>query len=455
MGGFVQSLSGQKLRVPPHNLEAERALLGSILLNSEVIPSVIEILKPADFYNKNHSTIFESVVSLFDRNEPIDILTLKNTLATKGILDEVGGDYYLSDIVNSTVTSANAATYAKIVKEKATLRTLLRTAEWIVEAGYDRIDDAEEFLDKAETDIFKASEERATTSYHHMRDMISVVLKEIEGLTEDRRLTRGVRSGFNDLDNLTLGFQPADLIIVAARPGMGKTSLCLNIAHNAAVRGKMGVAVFSMEMSKEQLALRLLCSHARVDLFRLRSGILKSEEYSEIAKAAGILADAPMYIDDSPGISSLELRAKARRLKYELKDKLSLIVVDYLQLMRGRGKANTREQEISEISRSLKFLAKELNIPVIAISQLNRALEARDDKRPRLSDLRESGAIEQDADLILFIYRDELYQKGEISEDQRGKAEVIIGKNRNGPIGKLDLVFLKEYTRFEDMAKGY
>jgi replicative DNA helicase len=288
-----------------------------------------------------------------------------------------------------------------------------------------------------------------------MRDMISVVLKEIEGLTEDRRLTRGVRSGFNDLDNLTLGFQPADLIIVAARPGMGKTSLCLNIAHNAAVRGKMGVAVFSLEMSKEQLALRLLCSHARVDLFRLRSGILKSEEYSEIAKAAGILADAPMYIDDSPGISSLELRAKARRLKYELKDKLSLIVVDYLQLMRGRGKANTREQEISEISRSLKFLAKELNIPVIAISQLNRALEARDDKRPRLSDLRESGAIEQDADLILFIYRDELYQKGEISEDQRGRAEVIIGKNRNGPIGKLDLVFLKEYTRFEDMAKGY
>jgi replicative DNA helicase len=451
----MQDLRDQKIKIPPNNLEAERALLGSVLLNSEVLPSVIEILKPADFYNKNHSIIFDSLVSLFEKNQPIDILTLKDNLLSKGTLEQVGGDIYLSDIVNSTVTSANAATYAKIVKEKAMLRNMIRTAEWIVESGYDRIDDAEEFLDKAETDIFRVSEERSTTSYHQMRDMVSLVLKEIEGLTEDRKLTRGVPSGFNDLDGTTLGFQPSDLIIIAARPGMGKTSLCLNIAHNAAVRGKKGVAVFSLEMSKEQLAMRLLCSHARVDLFRLRSGILRSDEYSAIAKTAGILADAPIYIDDSPGISSLELRAKARRLKYELKDGLSMIIVDYLQLMRGRGSANTREQEISEISRSLKFLAKELKIPVIAISQLNRALEARDDKRPRLADLRESGAIEQDADLILFIYRDELYKRGEISEDERGKAEVIIGKNRNGPTGKVELVFLKEFTRFEDLARGY
>lgn len=451
----MQDLKDQKIKVPPHNLEAERSLLGSILLNSEVLPSVVEMLRPADFYSNNHSRIFDSLLSLFEKNEPIDILTLKNNLTSRGILQEVGGDYYLSDIVNSTVTSANASTYAKIVKEKAMLRTMIRTAEWIVESGYGGVGDAEEFLDKAETDIFRVSEQRTTTSYHQMRDMVSLVLKEIEGLTEDRKLTRGVPSGFTDLDGTTLGFQPSDLIIIAARPGMGKTALSLNIAHNAAVRGKKGVAIFSLEMSKEQLAMRLLCSHARVDLFRLRSGILKSDEYSAIAKAAGILADAPIYIDDSPGISSLELRAKARRLKYELKEGLSLIVVDYLQLMRGRGGANTREQEISEISRSLKFLAKELNIPVIAISQLNRALEARDDKRPRLADLRESGAIEQDADLILFIYRDELYKRGEIREEDKGKAEVIIGKNRNGPIGKVELVFLKEYTRFEDLARGY
>lgn len=452
---MVQNLKDQKLKVPPHNLEAERALLGSILLNAEVLPSVVEILKPVDFYSKNHSTIFDSIVSLFEKSQPVDIVTLKNNLGSKGILEDVGGDYYLSDIVNSTVTSANAASYAKIVKEKAVLRSVIRTAEWIVESGYDRVEDTEDFLDRAEADIFKASEDRTTTSYHHMRDMVSVVLREIEGLTEDKRLTRGVPSGFKDIDKWTLGFQPSDLIIIAARPGMGKTALCLNIAFNAAVKWKKGVAIFSLEMSKEQLAMRMLCSHARVDLYRLRSGILKSEEYSDIAKAAGVLADAPIFIDDSPGISSLELRAKARRLKYELKDKLSLIVVDYLQLMRGRGKVNTREQEISEISRSLKFLAKELNMPVIAISQLNRALEARDDKRPRLSDLRESGAIEQDADLILFIYRDELYRKGDIPEDERGMAEVIVGKNRNGPVGKAELVFLTQFTKFEDLAKGY
>lgn len=451
----MQELTDQKLKVPPHNLEAERALLGSILLNADVLPSVIEILRPVDFYNKHHSEIFTSVISLFEKNEPVDALTLKNELASRGILDEVGGDVYLSDIVNSTITSSNAVTYGKIVREKALLRNMIRTAESIVEDGYLGIEDAEEFMDKAETDIFKVSEERSTTSYHHMRDMVSEVLKEIEGLTEDKRLTRGVPSGFTDLDSRTLGFQPSDLIIIAARPGMGKTALSLNIAYNAAVKGKKGVAVFSLEMSKEQLAMRLLCSLARVDLYRLRSGALQSDEYQAIAKAAGILADASIYIDDSPGLSSLELRAKARRLKHELKDGLSLVVVDYLQLMRGRGRTDTREQEISEISRSLKFLAKELNIPVLAISQLNRAVESRDDKRPRLADLRESGAIEQDADLILFIYRDELYRKGEIPDEIKGKAEVIIGKNRNGPVGKVDLVFLKEYTRFEDLAKGY
>ncbi len=451
----MQNVVTNNLKVPPHNLEAERALLGSILLNSDVFPSVLEFLKTDDFYKKAHGEIYASIVNLFQKQEPIDVLTLKNDLSSRGLLETVGGDLLLSEIVNSPITSSNAVSYGKIVKEKSLLRKMILTAEEIVARGYGGSEESDEFIDWAESQLFKVSEEKSTSSIHQMKDLVNIILKDIEGLADDRKLLKGVSSGFLDLDSKTLGFQPTDLIIVAARPGMGKTALCLNIAQHVALKGNKAVAVFSLEMSKEQLAMRLLCSLARVDFYRLRSGILQSEEYSAIARAAGILSESPLFIDDSPVISSLELRAKARRLKHELKEDLGLIIVDYLQLMKGRAKSEVREQEISEISRSLKALAKELYIPVIAISQLNRAVESRQDKRPQLADLRESGAIEQDADLILFIYREELYKKENTPDNKKGIAEVIIGKHRNGPIGVAELRFFAEYTRFDNLSKDY
>ena len=451
----MQNVINDNLKVPPHNLEAERALLGSVLLNSDVIPTVLENLKPGDFYKRAHGEIFTSVINLFQKQEPVDVLTLKNELLGRGVLESTGGDLYLSEVVNSTVASSNASSYARIIKEKSLLRKVIHAAEDIVVKGYSKSEEAEDFIDWAEGQLFKIAEEKGTTSYHRMKDLVNIILKDIEGLADDRKLLKGVPSGFIDLDSKTLGFHPSDLIIIAARPGMGKTALCLNIAQHVALKEKKAVAVFSLEMSKEQLAMRILCSLARVDFYRLRSGILQSEEYSAIARAAGMLSEAPLYIDDSPVISSLELRAKARRLKHELKDDLALIAVDYLQLMRGRERKEVREQEISEISRSLKALAKELNIPVIAISQLNRAVESRQDKRPQLADLRESGAIEQDADLILFIYREELYRKEDTPDEKKGIAEVIIGKHRNGPIGMVDLRFFSEYTRFDNLSKDY
>jgi len=375
------------------------------------------------------------------------LITLSEVLKTRGELDDVGGVEYLNSLVNAVPTAANISYYAKIIKEKAILRKLINRATEIVSQSYSNSGDVDEFIDQAERTIFEISEDRVRPSFYPIKDLIKSSFKTIERLYEKRQLITGVPTGFQRLDELTSGLQPSDLIIIAGRPSMGKTALALNIAQNASVQAAIPAAIFSLEMSKEQLALRMLCSEAKVDAHRLRGGFLSEADWPKLTRAAGSLSEAPLFIDDTPGLSALEMRAKTRRLKIE--HNLGLVIVDYLQLMRGRASADSREQEISDISRSLKALAKELSIPVIALSQLNRRVEERGDKRPQLSDLRESGAIEQDADVILFLYREEVYNK---SEENRGKAELIIGKQRNGPTDKVDLAFLDKYTRFENLS---
>jgi len=434
-------------RLPPQNLEAETSVLGAVLLENEALNRVLEILKEDDFYREAHRRIFSAILHLYEHSEPVDLITLSEVLKTRGDLDAVGGVEYLNSLVNGVPTAANISYYAKIIKEKAILRKLINRATEIVSQSYSNSGDVDEFIDQAERTIFEISEDRVRPSFYPIKDLIKASFKTIERLYEKRQLITGVPTGFQRLDELTSGLQPADLIIIAGRPSMGKTAFALNIAQHASVRATTPAAIFSLEMSKEQLALRMLCSEAKVDAHRLRGGFLSEADWPKLTRAAGSLSEAPLFIDDTPGLSALEMRAKARRLKIE--HNLGLVIVDYLQLMRGRASADSREQEISDISRSLKALAKELSIPVIALSQLNRRVEERGDKRPQLSDLRESGAIEQDADVILFLYRDEVYNK---SEENRGKAEIIIGKQRNGPTDKVDLAFLDKYTRFENLS---
>ena len=434
-------------RLPPQNLEAETSVLGAVLLENEALNRVLEILHEDDFYRDAHRRIFSAILHLYEHSEPVDLITLSEVLKTRGHLDDVGGVEYLNSLVNGVPTAANISYYAKIIKEKAILRKLINRATEIVSQSYANSGDVDEFIDKAERTIFEISEDRVRPSFYPIKDLIKSSFKTIERLYEKRQLITGVPTGFQRLDELTSGLQPSDLIIIAGRPSMGKTALALNIAQNASVQAAIPAAIFSLEMSKEQLALRMLCSEAKVDAHRLRGGFLSEADWPRLTRAAGSLSEAPLFIDDTPGLSALEMRAKTRRLKIE--HNLGLVIVDYLQLMRGRASADSREQEISDISRSLKALAKELSIPVIALSQLNRRVEERGDKRPQLSDLRESGAIEQDADVILFLYREEVYNK---SEENRGKAEIIIGKQRNGPTDKVDLAFLDKYTRFENLS---
>ncbi|HLB05465.1 MAG TPA: replicative DNA helicase [Thermodesulfobacteriota bacterium] len=442
-------LSSHKL--PPQNLEAEQSILGGILIDNEAINIVLEILTPEDFYRESHKKIFDCMIDLSEKGHPADLITLTDLLKKKDILDEVGGVSYVAYLVDSVPTAANIKVYARIVKEKAILRKLISTATDIATKCYEAEGDVDEFLDHAEKVIFEISENKIRPSFYAMRDIVKDSFKTIERLYERKELVTGVPTGFKDLDKITSGLQPADLIIVAGRPSMGKTALCLNMAQHAAIEGKFPVAVFSLEMSKEQLAIRMLCSEARVDASKLRGGFLSESDWPKLTRAAGFLSEAPIFIDDTPAISLLEMRAKARRLKADPKVGLGMVIVDYLQLMRGRGSAERREQEISEISRGLKALAKELSVPVVALSQLNRAVENRTDRRPQLADLRESGAIEQDADVIMFIYRDEVYNKSE-DNPKKGVAEIIIGKQRNGPIGTVELAFLNKYTAFEDLA---
>jgi len=434
-------------RLPPQNLEAETSVLGAVLLENEALNRVLEILQEDDFYRDAHRRIFSAIIHLYEHSEPVDLITLSEVLKTRGQLDDVGGVEYLNSLVNGVPTAANITYYAKIIKEKAILRKLINRATEIVSQSYANSGDVDEFIDKAERTIFEISEDRVRPSFYSIKDLIKSSFKTIERLYEKRQLITGVPTGFQRLDELTSGLQPSDLIIIAGRPSMGKTALALNIAQNASVQAAIPAAIFSLEMSKEQLALRMLCSEAKVDAHRLRGGFLSEADWPRLTRAAGSLSEAPLFIDDTPGLSALEMRAKTRRLKIE--HNLGLVIVDYLQLMRGRASVDSREQEISDISRSLKALAKELSIPVIALSQLNRRVEERGDKRPQLSDLRESGAIEQDADVILFLYREEVYNK---SEENRGKAEIIIGKQRNGPTDKVDLAFLDKYTRFENLS---
>jgi replicative DNA helicase len=457
--GAHADVSLQKL--PPQNIEAEQMVLGAVLIENDSINKIVEILTPDDFYKDAHRRIFSVMLDMFESGEAIDLVTLSDKLrGTKG-LETVGDASYLSLLVSMVPTAANIKNHALIIREKSVLRRLIHTATEIITQSYDDTRTSvsvDELLDQAERSIFEITQKKIRDSFVALKDIVKDSFKTIERLYERKEMVTGLPTGFADIDKLTSGFQPSDLIIVAGRPSMGKTAFCLNVAAHAAIDKEKAVAVFSLEMSKEQLVLRMLCSEARVDAHKLRTGYLSESDWPKLTLAAGRLSEAPIFIDDTAAISVLEMRAKARRLKAE--HGLELIIVDYLQLMRGRGRDDNREQEISNISRSLKALAKELQVPVIALSQLNRAVETRGkDKRPMLADLRESGAIEQDADVIFFIYRDEVYNKCECPHDgeclcgRRGVAEVIIGKQRNGPIGKVDLTFMSRYTRFENLDK--
>lgn len=434
-------------KIPPQNLEAERAVIGSILIDNDALNRVLEFLSANDFYREAHSKIFSAIVSLSEKNEPTDFLTVSNCLQSCGDLELVGGASYLSSLVDNIPSSANIESYGKIVRQKAIVRKLIEAAAEIATLGYEKGEDVEDLLDEAEKKIFELAENKMRPSFVSVKDLVKESYKAIEKLYEAKSAVTGVPTGFKELDNITCGLQRSDLIIIAGRPSMGKTALALNITEFAAIESKAKVALFSLEMSKEQLVTRMLCSQARIDSSKLRKGEVEERDWPNLTNAASILSDIDIFIDDTPAGTVLEMKAKARRLKRE--KGLDLIIVDYLQLVRSSKYTQSREQEISEISRSLKALAKELNVPVVALSQLNRAVENRNNRRPQLSDLRESGAIEQDADVIAFIYRDEVYDPN--TPDQ-GVAELIVGKQRNGPTGTVRLAFLKKYTRFENLA---
>jgi replicative DNA helicase len=435
--------------IPPQNVEAEESILSAILIDNHALLDVLEILAAEDFYKTAHQMIYAAMMELFDRNEPVDLITLSNHLKESNQIEKIGGASYLAELVDSVPMAVNARHYAEIVHGKACLRRLIEKANIITKRCFEDQGSVDEVVDFAETAIFEVSEDRGNQSYYPLSKMIEDNIDALEERQGNRSLITGVPTGFTQFDHKTSGLQNSDLIIVAARPGMGKTAFALNIARNAALGPDIPVAIFSLEMSREQLSMRMLSSEARLDSTRLRSGFISQDHWMQITEAAGTLSNAPVFIDDSPTLTAMEVRAKARRLK--LDKNIGLVIVDYLQLMQGRRSAERRDLEISEISRSLKALAKELNIPVLALSQLNRMLEQRSDKRPQLSDLRESGALEQDADVVAFIYRDEVYNKDE-NNPNRGKAEIIIAKQRNGPIGTVPLVFLGSYTRFENAA---
>ena len=431
----------------PHNLEAEKAVLGAVLIDNEQFNRAAELIDSPDFYRHAHQQIFDKMVSLSDRDEVIDLVTLKEELNRAGNLNEVGGPAYIAALVDGVPKSTNVEYYAKIVKEKATLRSLIGSANKILTTAYQAEVEPEVQLDQAESEIFQIADGRLTEGFQSLKDLVPGGIETLEKLENQQGGFTGVPSGFTELDRLTSGFQPSDLVIIAARPAMGKTSLALNIAQHVGIKTEKTVGVFSLEMSKQALFLRMLTSEARIDAHKFRGGFLGSEEYKKMSEALNTLGEAKVFIDDSTSVSVLEMRAKARRLKSE--HGLHLLIIDYLQLMQGRGRFENRNLELASISRSLKGLAKELDVPVIALSQLSRAPESRSEHRPQLSDLRESGALEQDADVVLFIYREDQYDR---KPENENTAEVIIGKQRNGPTGTVRLAFLKEITRFENQT---
>jgi len=435
-------------RNPPQNISAEQAALGSMLLQEDAILHGVDILRPEDFYKKSHQIIFKCILELFDKSKGVDLVTLTEELNRINLLEEIGGVTYLTNLINSVPTAANIEHYIKIIEEKSILRNLINSATKIISMGYEEKEDAKILLDKAEHLIFEVSERNLGQSFVPIKEILQDSFEKIENLYHRDEFITGTPSGFDEFDDITTGFQPSELIVIAGRPGMGKTAFCMTIAQYIAVSKNTPVALFSLEMSKSQLVQRMLCSEARVDAHNLRKGRLAESDWPTLSMAAGRLASAPIFIDDTAGITCLEIKAKTRRLKAQ--HNLGLVIIDYLQLITSSGRVENRQQEISEISRSLKGLARELNVPVIAVSQLSRAVEQRIERRPRLSDLRESGAIEQDADLVVFLYREEYYKP---KTDRKGIAEVIISKQRNGPTGQIDLAFVKEYAKFENLSR--
>jgi replicative DNA helicase len=446
----LRDAMGEGLRVPPQAIEAERSVLGAALLDSKALARTLEVIEESAFYRPAHRRIFNALVTLWQRKEDaIDAITVADELRRQGDFESVGGATYLAGLMDTVATSANVEYHAQIIKEKAILRRLIEVSTEMASRAFDGRDNAADLLDEAERAMFDISDARVRKGFVRVQDLMASTIKRIEKLYEEKASVTGLATGFIDLDHMTSGFQGGDFIVLAGRPSMGKTSLALNIASHVALRGKRGVGIFSLEMATEQLLVRLLCSEARVSAHRLRTGYLQGKEWPLLNTAAGELFEAPIYIDDSASMSVLEMRAKARRLRNECD--LGLIVVDYMQLMRGSGKIESRQQEISEISRGLKALAKELKVPVLALSQLSRAVEARTDHRPMLSDLRESGAIEQDADLVCFVYREEHYRR---TDENEGMGEIIIGKQRNGPVGVVKVAFIADYTRFESFTSA-
>lgn len=438
-------------KLPPHNIEAEESILSAILLDNDTLTDIADILKPHDFYKPAYQHIYMAMTELYSKGEPVDLVTLVNHLKESGKLEESGGAANLARIMDSVPITVNAGYHGRIIHDKASLRRLIEKSTEIIHRCYEERGEADEIIDFAQTAIFNVADNTLKPSFSHLSELIIQNINTLEERQNNNSEYSGIPTGYKQLDALTSGLQNSDLIILAARPSMGKTAFALNVARNVAINENKLVAVFSLEMAKEQLSMRLLTSEARVNSDRLKTGLIDEDDWHRVTEAASIISEAPIFIDDSPNITAMEIRAKARRLK---KDKeLALIVIDYLQLMKGPSMGDRRDLEIAEISRSLKSLAKELNIPIIALSQLNRMLEQRADKRPLMSDLRESGAIEQDADIIAFIYRDEVYNKDE-NNPNKGKAELIVAKNRNGATGKAHLTFIGKYTRFENAVIG-
>jgi len=437
-------------RIPPHDVDAEQAILGSMLTDKDAVIAALEVLKEDAFYREDNKLIFGAISNLYLRNEPIDIITVKAELVEMGDLEKAGGIEYLAELPLKVPTTANVERYVKIVEEKYILRNLISTSNELIALGYDETEEVDSIMDVAERRIFDLAQKKNSKGYTSMKDVLVDSFTELEKLYNMKGNLAGLPTGFTDLDTKLAGLHNSDLIIVAARPAMGKSAFAINIAANVAVQSNVPVAIFNLEMSKEQIGNRILCSEAMVDSNKIRTGQIDDEDWTKLAGTIGRLSDAPIYIDDTPGITITEIRAKCRKLKLE-RD-IGLVVIDYLQLISGSGKAGSREQEISEISRSLKILAKELNIPVIALSQLSRGAEKREDKRPMLSDLRESGAIEQDADIVMFLYRDDYYNE---DSDKKNVAEVIVAKQRSGSTGTVELAWLPSYTKFGNLDRRY
>ncbi|MDF2839500.1 MAG: replicative helicase [Clostridia bacterium] len=437
-------------RIPPNSLEAEQSVLGAMLLDKEAVTTATEFVSGDDFYREAHKELFEAIVELFDKGQPVDLITLPEKLKVRNTLEAVGGITYITNLMSIVPSTHNVGYYAKIIEEKALLRKLIKASNEIMGKSYEASEEVSNVIDMAEKSIFDISLNRSTQGFVHIKKILNSNFDKIEELYLNKGKITGVSTGFNDLDEMLSGLQKADLVLVAARPSMGKTSFILNMVQQAGIRDKVATAIFSLEMSKEQLTQRILCAEALIDSQRLRTGDITEDEWIKLARAMGPLSEAPIFVDDTPAISITEMRAKCRKLKIE--HNLGLILIDYLQLMTGNGKYDSRQQEISEISRSLKGLAKELGVPVVACAQLSRAPEMRADHHPIMSDLRESGAIEQDADVIMFLYRDEYYHP---DTEKKNIGEVIISKQRNGPTGTVELVWLGQFTKFANKEKTY